>query len=234
MIGTDAHDLVRPLRPQEFGAHPPRRTSPTRWSSQRGRVSGSWRRSATAAGPSGSMAKRSTGTSLLLRALRARHERRRGCRRDLRRLPDEADRVRGSRGAHVDARVPDGGRTDVAVPHRRAPQPDRRARETAPGGGRGASLRRDDVVNLVVVDLLWLDGEWLLDVPLLERKRVLESILPPSQLVRASPYVRQPIGTWIGSWRAQGFRGDGVQGRQLPLPTRRDRRRLDSTDMPRR
>lgn len=64
----------------------------------------------------------------------------------------------------------------------------------------------DDVVSLVVVDLLWLDGQWLLDVPLLERKRVLESIVPEEQLVRPGPYVRQPIASWLGSWRAQGFR----------------------------
>ncbi len=65
----------------------------------------------------------------------------------------------------------------------------------------------DELVNLVVVDLLWLDDQWLTDVPLLERKRVLESILPEDILVRTGPYVRPPIGTWIGSWRAQGFRG---------------------------
>ena len=65
----------------------------------------------------------------------------------------------------------------------------------------------DDIVDIVVVDLLWLDGQWLLDVPLLERKRVLESIVPSEQLVRPGPYVREPLGSWIGSWRAQGFRG---------------------------
>jgi hypothetical protein len=63
----------------------------------------------------------------------------------------------------------------------------------------------EDIVNIVVVDLLWLDGRWLLDVPLLERKRVLEGIVPAEQLVRPSPYVREPLGSWIGSWRAQGF-----------------------------
>ena len=65
----------------------------------------------------------------------------------------------------------------------------------------------DDVVNLVLTDLLWLDGQWLLDVPLLERRRVLESIIEPSELVRVGPYVRYPIDSWVGSWRAQGFRG---------------------------
>lgn len=65
----------------------------------------------------------------------------------------------------------------------------------------------EDAVNLVIVDLLWLEGQWLLDVPLLERKRVLDSVLPAGELVRPGPYVRPPIGTWTGSWRAQGFGG---------------------------
>jgi ATP-dependent DNA ligase len=64
----------------------------------------------------------------------------------------------------------------------------------------------EDAVNLVVVDLLWLDGEWLLDVPLLERKRVLESVVQPNPLVRSGLFVREPIGSWMVSWRAQGFR----------------------------
>lgn len=64
-----------------------------------------------------------------------------------------------------------------------------------------------ELVNFVAIDLLWLDGEWLLDVPLLERKRLLESILPAERLVRPGPYVLPPVQTWIGSWRAQGFAG---------------------------
>jgi hypothetical protein len=65
----------------------------------------------------------------------------------------------------------------------------------------------DDGVSLVLTDLLWLDGDWLLDVPLLERRRVLESIVQPGELVRSGPFVRPPIDSWISSWRAQGFRG---------------------------
>lgn len=65
----------------------------------------------------------------------------------------------------------------------------------------------DEVVNLVVVDLLWLDGEWLLDIPLAERKRLLDAILPISDLVRAGTYVRPPLHGWIGTWRSQGFAG---------------------------
>jgi hypothetical protein len=67
-------------------------------------------------------------------------------------------------------------------------------------------------VNLVAVDLLWLDGEWLLEAPLLERKRLLEAVLPGDPLVRSGVYVRPPIERWVGSWRAQGFRGLAFKG----------------------
>jgi ATP-dependent DNA ligase len=53
--------------------------------------------------------------------------------------------------------------------------------------------------------LLWLDDQPLLDVPLLERKRILESVLDESKLVRRGIYIRQPIDTWVGSWRSFGF-----------------------------
>lgn len=65
----------------------------------------------------------------------------------------------------------------------------------------------DELVNFVATDLLWIDGAWLLDVPLLERKRLLEATLAAERLVRPGTYVLPPIQTWVGSWRAQGFRG---------------------------
>ena len=64
----------------------------------------------------------------------------------------------------------------------------------------------DDRLALVAVDLLWLDDESLCDVPLLERKRILESVLVESDLVRVGIHVKPPIDTWLGSWRAFGFR----------------------------
>jgi hypothetical protein len=64
-----------------------------------------------------------------------------------------------------------------------------------------------DVVALVAIDMLWLDGVWLLDVPLLERRRLLEAVVPGGELVRPGMYVRPPIDAWVGSWRAQGFAG---------------------------
>ena len=65
----------------------------------------------------------------------------------------------------------------------------------------------DDEVRLIVTDLLWLDDASLLDVPLLERRRLLDSVLVESDFVRIGAYVRPPIHTWVGSWRSQGFQG---------------------------
>ena len=70
------------------------------------------------------------------------------------------------------------------------------ARVPAPG---------DEPAALVAADLLWIDGQSLLDVPLLERKRVLESAVDERELVRRSMVVRPPVETWFAQWRALGF-----------------------------
>ena len=70
-----------------------------------------------------------------------------------------------------------------------------------------ATFRDDEMVSFVATDLLWLDGQSLLDVPLLERKRVLDSVVEPSELVRLGVYVRPPLQTWISTWRRLGFIG---------------------------
>ncbi len=57
----------------------------------------------------------------------------------------------------------------------------------------------------VAVDLLELDGESLLDVPLQERRRLLESVVDERVQVRVSPAVKQPIGGWLPGWRTAGF-----------------------------
>ena len=64
----------------------------------------------------------------------------------------------------------------------------------------------DERVALVAVDLLWLDDDPLFDVPLLERKRILESVLVENDLVRVGIHIRPPIDAWLGSWRSFGFR----------------------------
>jgi ATP-dependent DNA ligase len=64
----------------------------------------------------------------------------------------------------------------------------------------------DDDVVFVAVDLLMLDDEALLDVPLLERKRLLDAVLVEAPLVRRGIHVRLPIAMWLATWRNLGFR----------------------------
>ena len=78
---------------------------------------------------------------------------------------------------------------------------------------------RDDLVAFVAVDLLELDGTELLDVPLLERKRLLESVLTEGDVVRRGLYVRPPVAPWLVSWRSLGFRRIALKaqnGRYVP------------------
>jgi hypothetical protein len=77
---------------------------------------------------------------------------------------------------------------------------------------RRATDRLQDEVALVAVDLVWLDDESLLDIPLLERKRILESVLAESRLIRLGSYVKPPIDTWLGAWRTFGFRRIAYKG----------------------
>jgi hypothetical protein len=60
-------------------------------------------------------------------------------------------------------------------------------------------------VSFVAVDLLAIDGEPLLDVPLLERKRILGSIVAEDGRVRCGVHVRLPLGSWLNTWRSSGF-----------------------------
>ena len=69
------------------------------------------------------------------------------------------------------------------------------------------TFRPEDEISFVATDLLWLDDTSLLDVPLLERRRLLESAVEESDVVRVGAFIRPPIGSWVGSWRAQGFTG---------------------------
>lgn len=58
----------------------------------------------------------------------------------------------------------------------------------------------------VAVDLLELDGTTLLDIPLQERRRLLESIVVERVQVFVTPAVKQPIAGWLQGWREHGFR----------------------------
>jgi ATP-dependent DNA ligase len=77
----------------------------------------------------------------------------------------------------------------------------------------------DDAITFVALDLLHLDGDPLLGVPLLERKRLLEAVIVESDLVRRGAYIRPPIETWVNSWRSIGFAGltyKAANGRYRP------------------
>ena len=90
------------------------------------------------------------------------------------------------------------------------------ARAPAPGNQPAA---------LVATDLLWIDGQPLLDVPLLERQRVLDSALGEGELVRRSKVVRPPIEMWFAQWRALGFEEitfKAANGRYVPGTVSKD------------
>lgn len=54
-------------------------------------------------------------------------------------------------------------------------------------------------------DLLEVDGESLLEVPLLERKRHLEGVLVPSLNVRLTPFVARSLRSWRDTLAGLGF-----------------------------
>jgi bifunctional non-homologous end joining protein LigD len=66
-------------------------------------------------------------------------------------------------------------------------------------------VARDRRPAFVAVDLVELDGQRLHEVPYLERRRLLESVLEEKARVRISQAVRQPIQSWLPAWRAMGF-----------------------------
>lgn len=76
-----------------------------------------------------------------------------------------------------------------------------------------------DEVSFVATDLLWLDDASLLDIPLLERRRLLDAVLLESDVIRLGTFVRPPIEQWVGSWRSMGFAGltyKAANSRYLP------------------
>ena len=58
----------------------------------------------------------------------------------------------------------------------------------------------------VATDLLWLDGTPLDDIPLLERKRLLETVLDETYLIRVTPYVLDTTVQTQVTWHSMGFR----------------------------
>jgi hypothetical protein len=82
----------------------------------------------------------------------------------------------------------------------------RREREALREAERPRPIEPDETIVFVAVDLLELDGQPLLDIPLLERKRLLDAIVEDGPLARRGMHVRPPIASWISTWKALGFR----------------------------
>jgi hypothetical protein len=205
MIAGDAHELARPLRPQEFG-----RTRPTKISDAI--VEPAWPGVRVIASVGGGTATLWDEGELVeeLGDLQEALARAIGGSADEAIFEGYLTKLVLTEGVGIRPWTPEyptmtGHMTKMLIGGRRRQVDDLEKRREAEIAAR--EFDEEDEVNLVIVDLLWLDGEWLLDVPLLERKRVLESILRPGDLVRPGLFVRQPIDSWIGSWRAQGFRG---------------------------
>jgi hypothetical protein len=232
MITADAHELARPLRPQEFG-----RTRPTRIDDAI--VEPAWPGVRVIAAVSGGTATLWDEGELVDELVDIRHALARATTASADGAIFEGYLTKQvlSKGVGVRAWRPEyptltGQMTKMLIGGRLSQVGEIEKRREAEIAER--QIAEDDEVNLVIVDLLWLDGEWLLDVPLLERKRVLESILTPSDLVRPGLFVRQPIDSWVGSWRAQGFRGltfKAANSRYRPGETAED---WSQADLPRR
>jgi len=80
-------------------------------------------------------------------------------------------------------------------------------------------------IAFVAVDLLMIDGTTLLDLPLIERKRLLDGALKLGELVRVTPFTRPPVGSFADSWYGLGFRAlvyKGANGRYHPSGTADD------------
>jgi hypothetical protein len=76
---------------------------------------------------------------------------------------------------------------------------------------RDVHVEPDRPAAFVAIDLLWLDGEPLLRVPLQERKRLLESALADHEVVRRSVAIRPPVEAWYAQWKALGFQEIAVK-----------------------
>jgi bifunctional non-homologous end joining protein LigD len=57
----------------------------------------------------------------------------------------------------------------------------------------------------VAIDLVELEGQSLEEVPYLERRRLLASVVAEDVRVRVTPAVRNPVASWLKAWRANGF-----------------------------
>jgi ATP-dependent DNA ligase len=75
----------------------------------------------------------------------------------------------------------------------------------APKPGTKRRLDTDQPIAFVAVDLLSIDDTRLLDVPLLERKRLLDGAIRVGNRIRITPFIRPPIASFAITWKSLGF-----------------------------
>ena len=92
--------------------------------------------------------------------------------------------------------------------------------------GEARTFGPDDAITFVAIDLLWLDGESMLEVPFLERRRILESVLRgigPRSPRHVRPATRRHLDRIVACPRVLRAQ---LQGRERPLPAGRHEPRL--------
>ena len=82
----------------------------------------------------------------------------------------------------------------------------------APKSGTKRHLDTDQPIAFVAVDLLHVDESDLLDLPLMERKRLLDGALRQDERIRITPFVRPPIESFGNTWRGMGFEEIAYKG----------------------
>ena len=82
----------------------------------------------------------------------------------------------------------------------------------APKTGKKRRLDTDQPIAFVAVDLLRIDGSLLVDLPLLERKRLLDGALAQDERIRITPFVRPPIESFGNTWLGMGFEEIAYKG----------------------
>ncbi len=122
------------------------------------------------------------------------------------------DELREAAAALVDAIDADHALVDgswTAVPFvgegSRAREWARMLEENDRGGLRADPASLEPRRAFVAWDLIELDGEPLHDVPYMERRRLLQSVITEGPQVRVSDAVRLPFEGWVAAWRANGF-----------------------------
>lgn len=119
-----------------------------------------------------------------------------------------SDTQRTDRGARPLVDTPGAGeQTRNLLFGRRRERPEREVLRLVAEEQTGGLPAVTEATSFVAVDLLDLDDESLLDIPLLERKRLLESAIAQTPTIRVGIHVRPPIDAWITTWRSMGFHG---------------------------